>query len=341
MRQLDKKERVSAIVDDVETPRTEAEIVPLGFNARISTPAGADSTAQKSDGQPAWLARAAAYREVQVSLDESESVLWAYMAPVGRPSVTPGLAREARDLQQALRASYLGRPDESLPFRYMVWGSAIPGTFNLGGDLTLFAELIREGDREALSAYATACIDVVYANAVSLDLPVITISLVQGDALGGGFEAAVSGDVVVAERSVKFALPEILFNLFPGMGAYSLIARRIGAVHAERLITSGKVYSAKELHEIGLVDILVEDGTGYQGVLNYVRETVDRHSAMKAIYRARQTVNPVSYAELHSIAQDWVEAASSLTESDLRKMERLAKAQDRRRVRDQGKIAAE
>src|SRR3972149_4441233 len=55
-----------------------------------------------------------------------------------------------------------------------------------------------------------------------------TISLVQGDALGGGFETALSSDVIIAEQSAAMGLPEVLFNLFPGMGAYSLLTRRIG-----------------------------------------------------------------------------------------------------------------
>jgi DSF synthase len=42
-----------------------------------------------------------------------------------------------------------------------------------------------------------------------------TISLVQGDALGGGFEAALTSDVIIAEESAQMGLPEILFNLFP------------------------------------------------------------------------------------------------------------------------------
>ena len=50
----------------------------------------------------------------------------------------------------------------------------------------------------------------------------------QGECLGGGFEAALSSDVIVAEKSARFGFPEILFNLFPGMGAYSFLERKIG-----------------------------------------------------------------------------------------------------------------
>ena len=56
----------------------------------------------------------------------------------------------------------------------------------------------------------------------SFDLPFTTISLVQGDALGGGFEAALAGDVVIAEKSAQFGFPEVMFNLFPGNGGIQL-----------------------------------------------------------------------------------------------------------------------
>src|SRR3712207_4090014 len=103
-----------------------------------------------------------------------------------------------------------------------------------------------------------------------MDLPVITVALVQGDALGGGFECALAHDLIVAERSAKFGLPEVLFNLFPGMGAYSFLSRRIGRQAAERMILSGRVHTAEELHEMGLVDVLAPDGEGEEAVLDFV-----------------------------------------------------------------------
>ena len=280
-----------------------------------------------------WLGKTAQYAELQVVPEEPEGILWCYMDPKGRPSVTPGLARESRDLQRSVKVLFDDlEPSGLRPFRYMVWGSKVPGVFNLGGDLRLFARLVRSQDRHALRNYAVNCIDVVYANATSLDLPLITISLVEGDALGGGFEAAISSDLVIAERGARFGLPEILFNLFPGMGAYSLIARRVSAIQAERMILSGRVYTAEELYEIGLVDRLVDRGLARQAVHDIATPDARRHAAQCAVYQAGRRVNPLAYKELHDIALIWVETVLGLGETDLRKMERLAAAQDRRRV---------
>ncbi|MDH3913836.1 MAG: hypothetical protein OEU09_21360, partial [Rhodospirillales bacterium] len=145
-----------------------------------------------------WLRNVSEFDQLEVIADVTDGVLWCYMAPRDRPSVTPGLARQSRELQRSLKQLFeeLG-PSDLRPFRYLVWGSRVPGVFNLGGDLRLFGQLVRNQDRHALRDYAINCIDVVFANAMSLDLPVITISLVEGDALGGGFEAAISSDLVV------------------------------------------------------------------------------------------------------------------------------------------------
>ena len=292
------------------------------------TGAGPERTDQDRDG---WLGRFDGMSQLELSFDEQDKVLWCYMNPPGRPSVTLQLARESRALQGSVQQLFRERHNgEPPPIRYMVWSSKLPGVFNLGGDLRLFAELIRKRDRERLLEYAAACVDVVYANAVNLDLPLITVSLVRGDALGGGFEAAISSNLVIAERSAKFGLPEMLFNLFPGMGAYSLIARRIGSAQAERMILSGRIYSAEELYGLGLVDVLADDGKGEDAVYEYVEQYGRRHSAHCAVYNVRKRVNPMAYEELLDITHIWVEAALALEDGDLRRMERLAAAQDRR-----------
>ena len=285
-----------------------------------------------------WLGRVSQYAELRVATDDREGILWCEMEPKGRPSVTPGLARESRDLQRSVKALFDDLETTGVrPFRYMVWGSKTPGVFNLGGDLRMFARLVRAQDRQALRNYAIACIDVVHANAISLELPLITVSVVEGDALGGGFEAAISSDFIIAERPARFGLPEILFNLFPGMGAYSLIARRVSGIQAERMITSGRIYSAEELYEIGLVDLLVEPGQARQAVYDLATRDGRRHAAQCAIYQVGRRVNPLSYKELHDIALLWVDTVLGLGDADLRKMERLAAAQDRRRGAPGGK----
>jgi DSF synthase len=282
------------------------------------------------------------YRNLVVELDPVDRIYWCQMRPEGRPSFTPELMREASDMQRSLQRLFADRAGEAqAPFDYYVSGSAVPGIFNLGGDLSLFGDKIRAGDRDGLRRYGQACIEIAYRTATAFDLPVITIALVQGDALGGGFESALAHDLIIAERQAKMGLPEILFNLFPGMGAYSFLSRRVGMVAAERMITSGRVYSAEELHAMGVVDVLAETGQGTEAVHAYVEQHRRKHNAHQALYRVRRRVNPVTMEELSDIVDIWVETALNLGEADLRKMERLTAAQDRRRVATAMPIAAE
>ena len=99
-----------------------------------------------------------------------------------------------------------------------------------------------------------------------------SIALVQGDALGGGFEAALSATVLIAEESSRMGFPEILFNLFPGMGAFSFLSRKIGRRAAEEMITSGTIYSARQLYDMGVIDVLTPDGTGEAAVHGFIRK---------------------------------------------------------------------
>jgi DSF synthase len=217
-----------------------------------------------------------------------------------------------------------------LPVKYTILTSETHGIFNLGGDLDLFARLIAKGDGEGLQRYATACIDVLYPNAISFNMSMTTMTLVQGDALGGGFEAAISSNVVIAERSARFGLPEVLFNLIPGMGAYSFLIRRTSPDIAERLITSGEVLSAQEMYDLGLIDAVVENGEGEVAVEEFMTRHNKQSNAHAALNKVRQIVNPVTYEELIRITNIWVETALKLTERDLLLIKRLVRAQNRK-----------
>jgi DSF synthase len=194
----------------------------------------------------------------------------------------------------------------------------------------LFADLIRNRDRDHLLAYGRLCIECVFNNYTSVGNPQLTtISLVQGDALGGGFEAALSTNVLVAERSATLGLPEIMFNLFPGMGAYSLLARRLDMARAGRFLASGRQYRAADLYEQGIVDVLAEDGEGVHAVNTFIRKHGRSRNGLLAIQQVRQRLAPLVFQELEDVVMIWVDAAMRLTERDLRTMEKLVAAQRR------------
>ena len=269
------------------------------------------------------------YDQLDIRYDAEQRTLWCYKRPRTRPCFNPDLLRDIRRFQDAVESSCRGCDPSSTPVRFLVWGSRVRDTYNLGGDLQLFVDCIRRGDRETLQRYAIACIDVLHPNANDLHSPLTTITLVQGTALGGGFEAAISSSVVVAEKQVQMGMPEIMFNLFPGMGAYSFLSRRMHPIEAERMILSGELWTAEKLQEKGVVDVLAEQGGGERAVMDFIRRQERVGNGTAGIHRARRRVSPITYEELRDIALIWAETALRLGERDLRVMERLVRAQNR------------
>ena len=265
-----------------------------------------------------------AYTQFSTRYDSETSSIWCWMQPEPRPCMNTTLIEELTLSQQRLTALYTSRHSDSIwPFRYLILASKIPGTYNLGGDLELFRQCIAERDEDRLREYAYQCVNLLHRNIDNLDLPITLIGLVQGQALGGGFEIALSCDVIIAERGSRLGFPEILFNLFPGMGAYNLLARRIGPALAERLILSGKTWSAEELHEMGVIDVLADDGQGVPAVEHYLKSHNQSHNTIRAIKKIRRLVHPINRQELYDIVDIWVEAAMKLGKKDLAKMDRL------------------
>ncbi|GIX21723.1 MAG: enoyl-CoA hydratase [Gammaproteobacteria bacterium] len=269
------------------------------------------------------------YSQLDLYYEAELRLHWCRLHPKPQPCFNPTILAELNRLHAALKDLNGEGASPDAPVRFQVLASSLPGVFNLGGDLRLFKRLIEAGDRATLRRYAYACIEAIHHSVTLHHHGITQIALVQGDALGGGFEGALSAQVLIAERSSKLGLPEVLFNLFPGMGAYSLLSRRIGPAAAERMILSGRLYGAEELYEMGVVDVLAEDGQGELAVYDYVQKENRNRNAIQALRRVRDRCQPVTWEELRDIVEIWVEAALKLTDRDLRMMERLVGRQSR------------
>jgi DSF synthase len=263
---------------------------------------------------------------IKTHYDEKYRVSWCYMQSSERPCFTPTLLKSLMSYVRQLQLDMVNSDGQK--FDYMVLASSVDGVFNLGGDLELFRRCILEQDREELERYALACIDVLYEYMIHFSVDVTTISLVQGDALGGGFETALGAHVIIAEKGVKMGFPEALFNLFPGMGAFSILSRKMGAHAAEEMMLSGKLHDAEELYEMGLVNILAEPGEGENEVYRFIQKRNRQHNSYRALRKVRDRCNDYSYQEMKDIVDIWVDAAFQLDSRDLRMMERLVKRQD-------------
>ncbi|MGH8661149.1 MAG: crotonase/enoyl-CoA hydratase family protein [Burkholderiales bacterium] len=268
--------------------------------------------------------------QLRAYFDKDTHALWSRWSPEPRPCFNSALLADIRAFQDYLAGTggTIDSYGEEHLIEYVVLASASPGVFNLGGDLDLFKQLIDARDRQGLLRYGRACIDVLYRQYIGHELPLTTVSLVQGECLGGGFEAALSSDVLIAEKSARFGFPEIIFNLFPGMGAYSFLERRIGQRGAEELITSGKIHTAEEMAAQGVVDVVAENGSGEAEVAALIRRRSRSRIGFSALAQVRRRVQRIEFSELLDVVQIWVDSALKLNSRDLKLMQRLVSRQN-------------
>ena len=262
----------------------------------------------------------------------SSNVLWATMAQAAAgecQNFSLPLLHGLRELLQVLHenAAHWSCDGELASVHYMVLKSGNPDYFSLGGDLKHFRSCIERKDREGLFRYSRLCLDILYAWATSLNNHATTIALVQGRALGGGFETALSADYLIAEEHSEFGFPEILFGLFPCTGGMSLLARRVGVYEAERMMIDGRIYSAAELKERGIVDEVCPRGDGTLAVHRFMASHGKHRNARLALQRARHRIAPLDYREMLTVVEAWVEAAMNLPDADIKVMDMLIRLQ--------------
>ena len=269
------------------------------------------------------------YQQITTRFDSEFGVMWSFMQPEPRPCFNKTCLNDLLQHHSFLQSAQgeIVSQAKLQQVNYLVLASGVEGVFNLGGDLSVFRELIIAKDRAHLLEYAKLCIDNLWTF-YNMQAPITTIALVQGQAMGGGFESALSAHVLIAEKSAMMGLPEVLFNLFPGMGALSFLSRKIGIQAAEKMVSSGKIYSGEELYQMGVADVLAEDGQGEYALNNWIKKNHRSLNSSQAINRAKQRVNQLTYEELHNITEVWVDAALRLDERNLKVMERLVRAQN-------------
>ena len=274
------------------------------------------------------------YGQVFCRFDAKQQALWSYLhQPQRIPCINHALLLNLHAHHEDIQRSggYVQTDSEEvLPIRYSIFASATAGYFNMGGDLQKMAEAIRNKDRAQLQAYAKLSIDVVAQRAFRFNLDHVTkISLLQGEVLGAGIEAALTSDVLIAERQSVFCFPELFFNMIPGMGAYSFIARKAGMAVADKMILGCERFTAEQCLEMGLIDVVVDEGEGEQAVQAFIQKNSRQSEGFLSAQKAKARVNPLTYSELEDIVNVWVENALRLTERDLKVMDRFYRAQSR------------
>jgi len=271
------------------------------------------------------------FETLDISHDPRAAAVWMEYRLDAPQCYTLQMLTDLLQLRDSLRALWRWDDGARLPFRYLVMAAKRPGVFSLGGDLATFAAAIRRQDAAGLLTYATACVDLVYSYSQGLDLPIVTLCAVQGQCLGGAMEAALAFDFIIAEENAVFGLPEVAFNTFPGMGAVTLLTRRVGAALTERIVMDGKTYTGRQMFELDVVDALAAPGGVRRQAIEWMLgdEAERKWRQRLALAEARRRSHSVTHGELIGITKLWAECSTRIADRDLRHMERLVRAQRR------------
>ena len=216
-------------------------------------------------------------------------------------------ARNALSTEQARRLGEAVRALSTDPaVSAVVLASALPDAFCVGADL----KERNRFDDDQLRAQRTVFLE-AFAAVRELDQP--TVAAVGGYALGGGYELALSCDLIVAAEGATLGLPEVGLGLVPGGGGTQLLTRRVGRNRALDLVLTGRRVDAAEAYALGLVDRLVPAGTARAAARELAAE-IARHSPV-SLQAAKRAVRDGFEADLATGLtledQAWHEAAFS------------------------------
>ena len=271
--------------------------------------------------------RAPDVRSFDLKADPVHDAIWVERSASASGSVTIEQLLETKRID-----NYLMLGSSSLP-TFKLLTSTQPRVFSVGGDLQFFSDCIEHRNRTALTQYAQLAIDAVWANLSAYGSRRIkSIALVQGEAQGGGFEAALSCNTLIAERGCSFGFPESLFGMFPGMGGEILLASRVGHDIARRMVTNANRFSAEFLHEIGVVDYLAEPGTGRRMASDLMSRALAHGGDEVAgrMDRRQQVLDGIRFDALGTSIASWVDRALALDARHQRTMKYIVEMQTRR-----------
>jgi enoyl-CoA hydratase/carnithine racemase len=107
-------------------------------------------------------------------------------------------------------------------------------------------------------------------------LRVPLIAVLNGPALGGGLELAATADIRIAEQQARLGLPETGLGMVPGWSGTQRLVRRFGASIVRRMALAGRLFTAEEGRELGLVDEVTAGGEGLMRAENLAADVAAR-----------------------------------------------------------------
>ena len=266
--------------------------------------------------------------EISLRYDPRTEAVWVYGNPQKCPCLSLSFLKQYYEVQLELIDYFKqNNMQPKTPVKFLVYASQIPEVYSYGGDLEAIIEVVKHREREKIESCAQVAIHSMYLNATNLNLPIQTITLMEGTAMGGGFEGALPFNAIIAEEQSTFGLQQMRFNMLPGSGIYSFLARKVGMKNADEIILKGKIYNAEEMRKMGAVSHVARRGEGVKAVDEYIRTYRRSFNAMQALHRAQLHYKPFDFSELEYMAELWIDTIINMDASNLRMLQKISESQ--------------
>ncbi len=186
--------------------------------------------------------------------------------------------------------------------------STVRGGFSAGADLRELYEGLRKRPESEHEQALREFIDRIHSVMDRLDmLPLTTIGVIHGICLGGGFELALTCDILIAERSARFGFPELRLGIIPGFGGIPRLRRDVGNAVVRDLLLTGRTINAKKAQAVGMVSQVVPSGEGLRAAWATARQATkfDREAARTC----KEFMKPLPAAELQQEKEHFIRLA--------------------------------
>ena len=266
-------------------------------------------------------------KEVALRYDPRMEAIWVYSNPEKCPCLNVPLLSELRDIQREIIEYFKQHNMQpKTPVKFVVYVSKIPEVYSHGGDLESIVDIARYKNKDKLDACGKLAITDMYYNAVNFHLPLQTLTLIEGDAFGGGFEKALSFNALIAEEQSRFGFQQSRFGIFSGLG-YEYLVRKAGLKNAEKIITSYDTYSAEQMKAFGVVERLAKRGEGEKAANEYMEEYRRTFHIRQALFAAEMRRNPLLMEDLNSLAELWASSILNMDKMNLRRLGKIVEGQ--------------
>ncbi len=181
--------------------------------------------------------------------------------------------------------------------RALIFHSKLPSGFSAGADLRETHQRLKKMTASQRSAGIREFLERIHGVFNLIDAaPLVTVAATHGVVFGGGFELALTCDMIVADRTARFCFPELRLGLIPGFGGIPRLKRDLGNSLVRDLLLTGRSINASKAAAVGLVSQLASEGQSLRIAHGVVAQACKFDG--KAASVAKRFIKPIPYPEL-------------------------------------------